>query len=177
MKMGCKPRHYPRRASRVLFLDNNYVHQANGSSDNDIKQVNGFSVNDIYEANGFSDNNINQANSFSDNNIYQANSFSDDGSSASSDCSLSLSMIDEEIVDDDFCEWIVRELSHLVDGSAHLERANHSLNLTDGPGVVDASAATAVSFVDIAAINSPMPQVSNHANSGAGTVIIVTQQY
>jgi hypothetical protein len=165
MKMGCKPRHYPRRASRALFLDNNYVHQANGSSDNDIKQVNSFSVNDIYESNGFSDKNI-----------YQAISFSDDGSSASSDCSLSLSMIDEEIVDDDFCEWIVRELSHLVDGSAPLERANHSLNLTDGPGVADASAATAVSFVDVAAISSPMPQVSNHANTGTGTVI-VTQQY
>ena len=68
--MGCKPRHYPRRASCALFLDDNYVHQANC-----------FSHNDIYQAN-----------------------------SASSDSSLSLSMIDEEIVDDDFCEWIVREL-------------------------------------------------------------------
>lgn len=132
--MGCKPRHYPRRASRALFLDNNYVHQANG-----------FSHNDIYQAN-----------------------------SASSDSSLSLSMIDEEIVDEDFCEWIIRELSQLDDGSAHLERANHSLNLTDGPGVADAAA---VSFVDVAAINSPMPQVSSHANTpGTGTVI-VTQQY
>jgi len=68
-------------------LDDNYVHQANC-----------FSHNDIYQANSASSDN-----SFSHSDIYQANS-------ASSDSSLSLSMIDEEIVDDDFCEWIVREL-------------------------------------------------------------------
>jgi len=101
--MGCKPRHYPRRASCALFLDDNYVHQANCFSHNDIYQANSassdnsFSHYDNYQANSAS------SDSFSHSDIYQANS-------ASSDNSLSLSMIDEEIVDDDFCEWIVREL-------------------------------------------------------------------
>jgi len=63
-------------------------------------------------------------------------------------------------------------VSQLDDGSAHLERANHSLNLTYGSCVADA----ADSFADVAAINSPMHQVNSHADTGTGTVI-VTQQY